>query len=63
MYTPSKPHWDHRGFVFLLFPLIFLTQETIIKHSNKHTRPSSKRRSMAFLIPANRKIRVAQNFN
>lgn len=64
--------WPHRktpvsilGFFFCFEPFssVFLVQEAVFKQNNQRTRPSSKRRPMAFLIPVNRKISVAQNFN
>ena len=63
--------WPHRktpvsilGFFFCFDPFssVFLVQEAVFKQNNQRTRSSNKRSPMAFLIPANFKIIVAQNF-
>ena len=61
--TPKTPV-SILGFSFCFEPFspVFLVQEAVFKQNNQRTRPSSKRSPMTFLIPANFKIRVAQNF-
>ena len=61
--TPKTPV-SILGFSFCFEPFspVFLVQEAVFKQNNQRTRSSNKRSPMAFLIPANFKIRVAQNF-
>ena len=58
--TPKTPV-SILGFSFCFEPFspVFLVQEAVFKQNNQRTRSSNKRSPMAFLIPANFKIRVA----